>query len=249
MELSNRLQRIYYILNSPPKPRLQYTELGILLVALKQMAAKSHTIKPGSPSLREHHTTSFLSFTEKGSELLYQAGNRRSPPAQPLLYLQAVGSPITCFNLFEAHTLSQAFSKPQTGRNQHAGYRDQSPGGCTILSLSSQLPRQLDLGHNGRKQQPLLADSSQHAAGKISACLSWKSSEHIPSITSQSSKGWSLCGLRRLLTYILQFIVYIQSFLYMYYMYRIFLYTYIVIPSQTSLYQCFRNVHTCTKTG
>lgn len=149
------------------------------------MAAKSHTIKPGSPSLREHHTTSFLSFTEKGSELLYQAGNRRSPPVQPLLYLQAVGSPITRFNLFEAHTLSQAFSKPQTGRNQHAGYGDQSPGGCTILSLSSQLPRQLDLGHNGRKQQPLLADSSQHAAGKISACLSWKSSEHVPSITSE----------------------------------------------------------------
>lgn len=57
-------------------------------------------------------------------------------------------------------------------------------GAALFLALSSQLPRQLDLGHNGRKQQPLLADSSQHAA-KISACLSWKSSEHIPSITSE----------------------------------------------------------------
>lgn len=88
------------------------------------------------------------------------------------------------------------FPSPRQEKSQHAGYRGQKPGVCTILGLSMQVLRQLNPGHNGRKQQPLSGESSQHAACEISACRSWKGSKDIPSISSGTSSS-PISGLRR----------------------------------------------------
>lgn len=99
-------------------------------------------------------------FAEKDSELLHQQGNKLSPCSTSMLFIGSIVSNNRFQPILKDTPFPRLFPSSRQERSQHAGYRGQNPGVCTILSLSKQLLRQLKPRHNGRKQQRSLQSAA-----------------------------------------------------------------------------------------
>lgn len=149
---------------------------------------------PGPHRVSKRIGTLFLAFEEEDSS--HQRGNKLCPCPTSVLFLGILHSSNTFQPILRATPFPRLFPSPQQERSQRAGCRGKTPGVCAILSLSMQQLRQLNLRHNGRKQQPWFAESSQHAAREISTRPSWKGSKHTCCISSGSSRS-TIRGFRR----------------------------------------------------
>lgn len=176
-------------------------------------------MKPGSLFLWQHRTVWFLALLNRiqsycpMEEVLFLC---HLP-----LYLQRVGSPVTHFNLFcRTHPFSGFFQAPD---RKKATCRDQSYGGCTIFSVSSQLLRL-----ETQWEEAAVTVHSQQPAN----CQQDRKAQNTyppPQNRADLSLVWEGAFYRPVFLHLHDICL--------------------VLPSQTLLYQDFKNVYIFNKTG